>query len=109
MNCLGATTQAVSVIIDISDMSNVQPTYSQTQSSFEALRDGKYTLLAKEADGTYMLLVKENRTACYFDVVATDGLSDARVVRRVAFFDELPLTEEDIQLYQDPVPQIPTC
>ena len=53
----------------MSDMTNVKAKYHPTQIPFETLRDGTYIVYQKLDKDNYIVLTKENRTVCYFDVV----------------------------------------
>jgi hypothetical protein len=50
-------------------MANVKATYHITQIPFETLRDGTYIVYQKLDKDNYIVITKENRTVCYFDVM----------------------------------------
>ncbi len=51
-------------------MTNVEAKYHTTQIPFDTLRDGTYIVYQKlDRDNNYIVLTKENRTVCYFDVL----------------------------------------
>ena len=50
-------------------MRNVKVIYHVTEIEFEILRDGSYILYQKLDKENYIVIAKENRTVCYFDVL----------------------------------------
>lgn len=50
-------------------MTNVRAKYHTMQVPFETLRDSAYIVFRKLDKDNYIVLTKENRTVCYFDVV----------------------------------------
>ncbi len=65
MNCLATDgIHATQVIIDISDPQQVRGRYFTTKQIFKNLKDGKYVMLKRVNDFSYLMLTKENRTVC---------------------------------------------
>lgn len=57
-----------------------------------------------------MILLKENKTTCYIDVLYFDGKSEPKQVRRISFFNEPPVPADWIARYdQDMFPDIASC
>lgn len=83
----------VSAIIDITDMTKVTARFFLNGLDFDELKESAFRLLTK-INYTYIVLVKMNRTNCFFDIYSVDGYTTPKLIRRINTFDEPPLSEE---------------